>query len=299
MTATMDEIVDAEVLDVVINEPGLYADLPNDVYQSDPIPGRSLSSSGARRLLDCPAKFHHERTAGRAPKRAFDLGHAAHKEVLGVGECLVWVDAKDWRTKAAQEEQAAAYAVGKVPLLVGDKPRVEAMAKALRENEYAAALLAPGSGVPEASIVWRDEPSGVMCRARFDWLPHVEDGFRLIVPDYKTCQNGHPSTCQKSIASYGYHQQADWYLSGLKALGMAGDQEPAFVFIFQETTAPYVVTIVQPDARAMEIAADLNRRAIDLYVHYSNTNRWPGYADGPLTMPLPAWVERAYDFQGA
>ena len=296
----MDEtdVVYAEVLDVVLDAPGLYPDLSNDAYQADPVPGRSLSSTGVRSLLDCPAKFKWQRDNGRLPKRAFDLGHAAHKEVLGVGECLVWVDAKDWRTKAAQEEEAVARAAGKVPLLLKDKPRVEAMAAALREDPYAAALFAPGTGVPEATIVWRDEASGVMCRARFDWLPHVETGWKLIVPDYKTTRDAHPAACQKSIASYGYHQQADWYLSGLKALGLAGEFDPSFVFVFQETTPPYVPQIITPDERAMEIAADLNRRAIDLYVHCTNTGRWPGYSDGPLTMPLPSWVERSYDNEG-
>jgi len=46
MTAVVDQ--------VLITEPGVYA-LPADVYHADPVAGGSLSSSGAKKLLACPA----------------------------------------------------------------------------------------------------------------------------------------------------------------------------------------------------------------------------------------------------
>ena len=44
---------------IVITEPGVY-DVPFDEYLRDPVPGGSLSTSGARLLLDtCPAIFDY------------------------------------------------------------------------------------------------------------------------------------------------------------------------------------------------------------------------------------------------
>ena len=50
---------DTEVL--TVTEPGVYA-MPFDVYLADPVPGGSLSTSGAKTLLNaCPAIFAYER----------------------------------------------------------------------------------------------------------------------------------------------------------------------------------------------------------------------------------------------
>src|SRR5438270_12221695 len=110
----------AEIVDVLtepVTAPGVY-DLPEYVYHADPVPGGSLSQSGAKKLLaTCPARFRYERDHPPAPTDAMELGTAAHKLVLGIGPDLVEVEAKDWRTKAAQEAAEVARARGAVPVL--------------------------------------------------------------------------------------------------------------------------------------------------------------------------------------
>lgn len=295
-TDTDEEIVAAVLLGLEITEPGLYGDVPNPDYHADPVPGGSLSSSGARRIIPpgCPAKFRYEREHGRPPKAAFDLGHAAHKYVLGEGDALVVVDASDWRTKAAQQAKADAHAAGLVPLLAKDHDRVLAMADAILDHPTAAALFNPLGGQPEQSLFWRDPHTEVMCRGRLDWLPFATEDRRVIVPDYKTCAKGDPDTLQKTIASLGYHAQAAWYLDGLINLGIAGRGDPVFVFVFQETEAPYVVTVVEPDVNAMRIGRHVNRIALATYAECMRTDRWPGYADEPVLMALPQWVQNKY-----
>ena len=92
---------------LVITEPGVY-DIPEGAYHADPVPGGSLSRSGAKLLLQSPAKFDWRRTHGVKPKRAWDIGTAAHTEVLGTGaEMVVPVDASGvpyeaWTTKDAK-----------------------------------------------------------------------------------------------------------------------------------------------------------------------------------------------------
>ena len=278
----------------VITEPGVY-NLPADVYHADPIPGGSLSSSGARRLLppSCPALFRHEQLHGRTPRRVFEIGHAAHALVLGTGPELVKVEASDWRTNKAKDAAKAARERGAVPLLPGEHAEVHAMADALRAHPVARALFDPDHGRPEQALAWRDEPSGIWRRAMLDWLPDPGAG-RLIVPDYKTTVCAAPSELPKTVHKYGYHQQHAWYVDGAQALDL-GDQDTAFVFVFQEKTAPYLVTVVELDALALRIGRELNRRAIDLYAECQASGVWPGYSDDVESVPLPAWVERAYE----
>lgn len=294
-TAVQDTAEAAED-EFVVTAPGLYDDIPDDVYHRDPVPGRSLSASGARKLLSpsCPAIFRHEQLHGRPPKKVFEFGSAAHQMVLGAGMPIKVVKAADWRTKKAQAEAKEIREAGGIPLLPHEYDQVLAMAAKLREHPLASAMFNPDRGKPEQSLFWRDQRTGVNRRARLDWLPDPGRR-RLVVPDYKTTADASPDSIRKSVHQWGYHQQAPWYLDGVRALGL-GDESAAFVFVFQAKEPPYLVTVVQLDDKAMHIGDQRNQRAIDAYLECSTADRWPGYCDDTdiETISLPPWVEAKY-----
>lgn len=272
----MSEIVDA---------PGIYADIPDHVYHSDK---GSLSSSGARKLLppSCPAIFRYEQDHPPASTDAFDFGHAAHALVLGYGAPIREIDADSWRTKAVQEARDEAYAAGETPLLVKDARKVRAMAAKLKEHPLAPLLFFDGE--PERSLYWPDPETGVMRRARLDWMPNPRPGRRLIVPDYKTTTDANPEKFAKSAADFGYHLQGDWYLDALAALEISGDA--AFLFVVQSRTAPYLVSVIELDHDALTLGHRLNRRALEIYAECHAANHWPGYGDDVHHVSLPAWA---------
>jgi hypothetical protein len=266
--------------------PGLYPDLSMAAYHGD---RGSLSSSGARKLLapSCPALFRYEQDHPQKTKKTFDIGNAAHREVLGDGPELVLVDAELWNTKAIKEEVAAVRAEGAVPLKRAEYDAVLSMADEIRRHPVASALFNPEHGRPEQSVFWTDGPSGITRRARFDWLPDPRDG-RLIIPDYKTCRSAEPNALEKAMYEFGYHCQDDWYRDAARAVGLADD--PAMVFVCQEKTAPYIVTVFEPDDEARRIAAARNRRAIEVFAECTAAGRWPGYTDEIAHLPLPTWA---------
>ncbi|GAA4706291.1 PD-(D/E)XK nuclease-like domain-containing protein [Streptomyces youssoufiensis] len=268
---------------------GIYPSMTAEEYHADPVEGGSLSSGGARRLLapGCPALFRYERDNPQPPKAHFEHGHAAHRLVLGDGPDLVPLDFADWRTKDARAERDAVRAEGAIPLLADDYEQVQAMAAALRSHPTAARLFSAGQ--PELSLFWQDGPTGVMRRARLDWCPAPGPG-RTIIPDYKTCRSAEPGALARAMYEYGYHQQADWYRAGARALDLVGD-DAEFVFVCQEKTPPYLVTIFQPDAMAMRLGAARNRAALQRYAECTATGRWPGHADDVVYLPLPPWAE--------
>lgn len=277
---------------VVVTEPGVY-EMSSQNYHADPVPGQSLSCSGAKKLLDpsCPALFDWERRNPPPPKDVFDIGHAAHKLALGIGPDIVVVPGDRWDTKDAKQRVAEVRAAGNVPVKADAMEQLTAMAEALRAHPIAKALLSDGQ--PEASAFWVDEPTGIWRRCRFDWLPNPSSSGRLIVPDYKTAASAHPKKWIKSAADYGYEMQAAWYLDAVKALGLADDA--AFVFLVQEKTPPYLVSTVQLDVVALRIGRHRNREAIDTYAQCTAENRWPGYAEDVELVSLPRWVEREYE----
>jgi hypothetical protein len=284
-----------------ITEPGVY-DLTAADYHADPIQGAgSLSSSGARKLLppSCPARFAYDRANPPTPKAEYDLGHAAHQLVLGAGPELVVVDATDWRTNAAKTARTEAHAVGKVPLLAKDYLQVLAMGHALRDHPTASVLLHWTLGEPEQTLVWVDEETGVWCRCMLDWLPATpappRPGWRMIVPDYKTARSAAPEHLGRVVAEYGYHQQAAWNLAGIAALSLAED--PAFVFVAQEKTPPYLVTVFECDPEALAVAARRNRRALEIFRDCSEAGVWPGYSSDVEQISLPPWAIRSAEYE--
>jgi hypothetical protein len=256
-----------------VTEPCVIDDLPEDQYHADPVPGGSISSGGARTLLEPggPAKFDYGRQHPRASTKAFDLGHAAHTLALGTGAGIVVVDANSWQTKAAKEAKAEAYALGGIPVLAADFQRVTNMVDA------------------EQSLFWIDQATGVWCRARHDKAIRDRNG-RLVITDLKTCENAADAGIQKSVANYGYHQQGAHYSDAAVALGRGED--PGFVFIFVEKSPPHLINVVQLDDDALEVGRRRNAAALRIYAECTKTGEWPGYDPEITEVGLPHYYPR-------
>lgn len=258
-----------------VAEPVIRDDMPVEDYHAD---RTSVSSSGLRKLLppSCPAQFAWDRDHPQPPKKEFDFGHAAHKKVLGDGPDLEVVDHDRWDTKAAKPEVAAIRARGAVPLKPAELEQVEAMAAAIRRHPLAGPLFS-GPGVAERSIFWTDPATGVRCRCRPDWLKNLP-GLTVCV-DYKTTRDASPTGVAKSIADYGYHQQDPHYIDGIQA-AMQPDQT-RFLFVFQQKTEPYLVTVRELTDEARDIGRAKNQRALRIYADCTRTGLWPDWT-GPV-----------------
>lgn len=274
--------------DLVVTAPGIYTDMSNEAYHADP----SLSSSGARKLLapSCPALYKYERDNAEPYRKTFDIGNAAHKLALGVGPEIIVVPGKRWDTNAIKAELVEIRAAGHIPVKEDEHAELQAMAKALKAHPVAMALFSGGTA--ETSIFWRDERTDIARRARLDWLPVVGKR-RMIIPDYKTAVSAEPGKFAKAAMDHGYHQQDPWYRDAVIAAGLADD--PQFVFVVQEKSAPYLVTVCQLDDMAVDIGRHLNRRAIDTYAECTASSRWPGYSDEVEPISLPYFYTRPFE----
>ncbi len=255
----------------------------------------ALSSSGARKLLppSCPALYRWERDNPPAPRRAFDLGHAAHRMILGEGLDFVVIEHTDYRTKEAQRLQAEAHAAGTTPILRHEYEAVRAMAAAVRSHPLASALIQVDNGKPEQSLFWVDDETGVPCRARLDWMRTPIPGRRQIAVDVKTTVSAEPGYLRKAVHNHGYHQQQAWYIDGIRAVGLAEDV--AFLFVFVEKTPPHLVTVVELDPDAVRIGRELNRRAIEVFRDCTASGIWPSYTNDIQLVALPRWAERQHE----
>lgn len=273
-----------------ITDAGVY-DLDDETYHADPVPGGSLSSTGARRILDSPARFAYERER-RVVKAAYDVGHAVHAMVLGVGMPAVAIPDEHLSasgstgTKAAREFIEEARAEGKVPLKSDVVAEVEAMAGAVLGHPLAARILAR-DGQPEASAFAQDPATGAWLRARPDFLPDAGPG-RTVLVDLKTSITADPRLFGREAAKHHYEQQADLYQQVVTLA--RGDQDTAFIHVVVEKAPPYLVSVIELDADALRIGHERNRLAIDLYAACVAADEWPGYPPHIATVSLPVWA---------
>lgn len=267
-----------------MREPGVY-DLTDEEYFSPQLAGATLSSTGARELLKPggPARFRHQIDTGTVEvRREFDLGHAVHTLVLGAGPQPVRIDAEKWLTKAVKDEAANAREAGRVPLRPSDYAAACAMSEAVHQHLIAAALFRDGQ--PERTLIWRDQATGVMCRAKADWLR--PDG----IVDLKTTESAAPDALSKAAHNYGYAVQAAFYLRGFRARSLPA-AEPFFVHVAVEKTAPYLVHVNQLTERAIAWGDRQVSQALEIYRDCTASGEWPGYPTDEITdIDLPAWV---------
>lgn len=254
----------------VPGEIGMYS-IDAELYHSDPVPGGSLSSTGARAILRSPAHYRHGVTkAKKAPTDEMMFGTVAHRLVLGAGEKVAVLDMDSWRTKEAKEFKASALARGATPILTKDYTIAERMAEVVHAHPVAKRLIVGGE--PEMTMVWPRQ--GITCRGMSDYM--TGDG----IVDYKTTTDVDLYAIRNAFYRYGYHQQEDFYRNGFTFL--TGVKRPMFRFIFQEKAAPYVVRVVSIDSASLTEGRLRNERAIEIYRDCEALEEWPGHNEEAL-----------------
>lgn len=269
------------------NLDGIIHGLDENEYHSHP----ALSSTGARLILESPAKFKYRQDHPQPGKRDYDIGHAAHAKVLGIGSELVGYPEEhltpsgNVSTKAATilwaEEQRAK---GLVPVSPSDIASVDAMAESVLAHPAARQLFeAPG----ERELSVFADIEGVPTRARLD---AVVGGIGI---DLKTTRKtADAEGFSRAAGDLGYHVQAAWYRAAMSAVGAPLER---FLFVVVEKDPPYLVGVNELDVifqQMGDVAAGEARRR---YRQGVETGNWPGYSD-EIEMASPsAWMAMLYE----
>lgn len=272
-------------------------DMSDTEYHSRP----ELSSSGARLLLPeykgSPKKFEWAQTHRRT-SRAFDLGHAVHTKVLGVGAGIVTYPEEHLTpsgnpsTKAAtvewEDEQRAA---GLTIVSPGDLQKVDAMAEAVLAHPSARPLFEVCE-FREVSVF--ADVDGVPCRARFDALSgETRNGVYAV--DLKTTDDATGDGFIRSIKSWGYDVQEAHYRDVFEA--DQGHEINDFSFVLVEKAAPYEVAVKSIEPFWVGMAQVKASRARQIFAECTATGVWPGYAVERETVTAPAYITIAHEMQ--
>lgn len=265
---------------------GFKTGLPHAEY----LEADGISNSDCGKILQSPAHWMEWKRNPIEPTPQMALGTATHVGVLEPDEFssryIVAPDGIDRRTKAGKESWAAflVEAEGKTILTAEQSSKIDGMAAAVARHPAAGELL--DNGIAEVSAFWKDGFTGLDCKCRPDWTT-----VNTLV-DLKTTTDASPEGFVRSIAKFGYHRQAAFYLDGHAALNLPKER---FVFIAVESLPPYAVGVYELDEVSLDVGRIEYESALNRFAACIESGEWPAYADGCRTLTLPAWVMRNGD----
>jgi hypothetical protein len=277
-----------ELLSGALTE-GLHAGISHARYHADDLAETpTLSASLAHLLLTrSPAHSYlaHPRLGMSRPadesSAALDTGSIIHDMLLGGGAELVVVDAKDYRTKVAQEARDAARARGTIPILPAKLAGLQRAASAIR------CQIPELEGMRhEVTALWKSA-GGVLCRGRMDALP--QDG-AAVIADLKTTANARDASRGAHAVKYGWHVSAAAYTEAVETLVPENAGRVSYLWLIAEVEEPYGVIQAAPSRELLALGARQWRRAVAMWEECLRTDHWPGYGEDLVEIEAPAWA---------
>lgn len=246
---------------------------------------KALSKSAIDLLLECPALYKAwiDGVSEEKKSDALAFGSLAHLLTLQphefnnqyavTGLNLASKEGKKWKSELPDGVQVVKDE---------DYEKAQMIAEAVWDHPQAKMLFQ--NYIAEEPIFWVLDD--IPCKAKPDMVSTVF-GHRYIA-DLKTTESVNPESIRKSIARWGYHRQAAWYLSGMEAIGKPCE---AFIFIFVEKSYPYLVTMCQLDDDALSKGMNECLKAISTLKECQKSGTWPCYTRDIITISLPHWVD--------
>jgi PDDEXK-like domain of unknown function (DUF3799) len=265
---------------------GMNRNVPNAIYHQRI---RGLVSKGAIDILEGRSPAHYvawlEGVSETTP--ALEFGSAFHCALLEPerfgSEYVSMPDFGDRRFKEnkARYEAWATENAGKRSLGFDVADAIKGMVASVRRHPLAGRMIE--DGIPELTLTWNDEDTGLGCKVRPDYYVKA----RRMVVDVKSARDASPDGFRKAVAEHRYHVQDALYRAAFAAVG-----EPVehFIFVAVEKEPPFAVGIYTLDAEGVGRGYSRARSGIDLMAECMKTNTWPAYAPGIQTIELPPWA---------
>jgi hypothetical protein len=199
--------------------------------------------------------------------------------------------------KAWKEAQEAA---GRLIIKQDEYDTLIGCVDSIRANEACREIFAAGQS--EVSLFKRHPRTGLLCKARVDWLPDPETRLEnnLIIVDIKTTRGAtfttrggaHPEEFADTLYRSRYYVQSAYYLDLWNGLMGETNERETFVFIVVEKTPPYLVALYYVDLDDIDLGRERYEMDLTVLAECQKEKLWPGYPVDPVKISLPAWARR-------
>ena len=219
-------------------------------------------------------------------------GRAFHASLLEPEtEWKKFARAPDWltnRTRKADKEEWARLVEehGKdFVLRAPDYDAVVGQGRAVMARPTYAGLLREGER--ELAVVWRDQATGVWCKARLDFITVIMD--RITVLDLKGTRDARPDPFSRSINEFGYHYQGAQYLAGLSAHGIAATD---YCLMASEWAPPHGCRLYRMSDHLLALAEMKRDAVLARIAEAERTGVWPAYDEDVQVIGILSWAQR-------
>jgi exodeoxyribonuclease VIII len=265
---------------------GIYRDVPEEEYHN----WEAVSKSQLVKFMANPGKFKRkiEKPRAKASQKRLDLGSVIDVLVFD-GEDKYYEQfaiKPEFSGKGSREQKRLWEEENShmIHITSEEEQNCIAAAKAVKEND----LVKPyfETGMSQLSLVWTDEETGLLCKARPDLKPEGP-----IMCDLKSTGDVSYYVVQKLIHSLKYHWQAAFYMDGWEA--NTGEEIETWKWFFVEREAPYPVEVysMESDTDSIELARSEIRTALRKYLKCKESGQWPisSGVERSITLPGYAW----------
>lgn len=235
-----------------------------------------------KEMRKSPLHYRHRELNAPEETPAMLLGRGAHTAILEpmqfMREYVLWEGER--RQGNAWKEFEATHA-SKTILKRAEYDLCVAMQEAVRAHLEALKYLARGRA--EQVVTWFDEPTGLPCKMRADWLCDAPGLATLI--DVKSTATVDAVLFGANAARMGHYAQVAFYARGLRAVGLP---MPAKL-IAVESKAPHDVAVFDVDGDALAAGDEEVAELLVKVADCRKAGEWPGRYAGEQPLRLPAW----------
>lgn len=286
-------------------EPGLHRDMPMAEYLAIP----ALSGSKLEKLRKSPLQLRYaELHDDGETSDALDRGTALHLALLEplifegryvtIGQCEgkkkdgtpCTYNGSVYRLgqsfcKTHDPDKGEPIDPGLEVLKEPDMDAVLGMRDAIHAHPRAQTLF-QGAGDFEATVIWEDEETGVICRIRPDRLVE-RAGMHVAL---KSTRDAAPWKFPRDAENRGYFRSLAFYRRGLRAIGWPYQ---ATTVVAVESAAPFDLVPYLANEEDLDTADREITRLLREYRRCTGDDDWPGYDCGPsglMELRRPAWA---------
>lgn len=266
----------------MIPKPGIYPGVPFDEYcEWDAVNNSILSKI----ISHSPAHAKEQRDNPPPKSEAFVFGEGWHCHALEPSEFdnrYAIAPVCDRRTKDGKEvwKKFQESINSKKIIRPEEYLQMQYMTEAIKRQIIYRFIQ---GGEAEVCIVWHNKRTGLLCKARLDYVHRSQ----AVIIDLKSTRDASQEPFSKAVYRYGYYQQGAWYADGWKEL--TGDP-PAFTFLAVEKSPPYCPAAYELGAKDIIAGRLAYRRAIKIYAECLEKDEWPGYPDEVRMISMPDWA---------
>lgn len=280
--------------DDITPKPGIYFDVPFTDY----IRWKAVNGSMLVPYTKSAKRARYEMLNPRFATDAQELGEATHACILEPDrydrEYVTMPEFEGHPNSNAHKAEKQRWMLdnaGKIAVANDDQSKIKAMLAEVRANADAAEILYGTKGKNEASFIWLDKETGLLCKGRVDRLCNWR--WPAIV-DVKTTRaigvgiREFPS----EVAKFKYHMKMAMYREGLNVLAPA---MRGVVIIAVQNEGEFDVVVHEMDMESLAHGEAMFRRLLFTHKSCLDSGKWPGVCPEVNLLRIPSWAEETME----